>query len=93
MSTTISNVTKAQRWRSRAVWAFIIGGIGYSGCVLGLAQYLMTGNISIRIGHEPVEGETAIWQLIFIGSISSIFCAFGIFFKFLALRQTRHRDL
>jgi hypothetical protein len=93
MSTTISNVTKAQRWRSRAVWAFIIGGIGYSGCVLGLVQYMMTGSVSIRIGHEPVEGETAIWQLIFIGSISSIFCAFGIFSKFFARRQTIQRGL
>jgi hypothetical protein len=93
MGTTISNVTKAQRWRSRGAWAFIIGGIGYSACVLGLVQYWMTGKVSIRLGHESVEGETAILQLIFIASISSLFCTFGIFFKYLARRQTRHRDL
>ena len=93
MGTTISNGTKAQRWRNRAVWAFIIGGIGYSACVLGFVQYLMTGNVSIRIGHESVDGETAMWQLIFIASLSSIFFAFGIFSNLFARRQIRHRDL
>jgi hypothetical protein len=92
MGTTISKLTKAQRWRSRAAWVFVIGGVGYSACVVGLVQYWMTGKVSIRSGHESLEGETAILQLVFLGSISSLFCTLGIFFKYLARRQTRHRD-
>jgi hypothetical protein len=70
----------------------MIGGIGYLACILGLVQYWMTGKISTRPGYKAMEGETAIFQLIFIGSISSLFFAFGILFKYLGRHKARDRD-
>jgi hypothetical protein len=93
MGTTVSNINEAQRWRSRAAWTFIISGIGYLALVIGLLQYWMTGEVSIRPDNASVAGKTALSQLLFLASFSSLILILGIFFKYLARRKKRQPDL
>lgn len=73
--------------RSRALWAFIVGGIGLLAALIGFVQYLILGEVFIRPDHDPLKGATALESLAFL-SLSSVCCiGYGLF---LQRRGKRH---
>ena len=68
--------------RSRALWAFILAAIGFSGTVIGLVQYLSSGIVSIRPGHDMVSGSDAMELLITLTLVSCGFLGIGLYLLF-----------
>ena len=66
------------RLRARALWAFILAGIGFVAIGIGLVQYALSGTVSIRPGQEPVGGMRAIEELAAIAFVSAAFLGYGL---------------
>jgi len=75
---TILWSAKASRIRSRGQWALAIGIIGLLGCVVGTVQFWIYGLVSIRPGHDPVFGDTAVEMLLFLFMVSAVFTVYGL---------------
>lgn len=69
---------KAFRIRSRGQWALAIGIIGLLGCIVGTVQFWIYGIASIRPGHDPVFGDTAVEMLLFLFVVSAVFAIYGL---------------
>lgn len=61
-----------------ALWALVIGIIGSLGCIVGMVQFLLCGHVSIRPGHDPVFGSSAMEMLLFLFVISVAFAFYGV---------------
>ena len=68
---------KLQRVRSRAQWAFIIGGVGLCATCIGIFQFLFMGEVFIRTYYEPQEGSEALASLTYLLIISLAFIGYG----------------
>jgi len=77
----------AQRLKSRALWAFIVGGICLGATLVGLAQYIYLGKVSIRPGHDPLMGSAALKSLLAFFLVSSGFLACGFILRARARRR------
>jgi uncharacterized membrane protein YidH (DUF202 family) len=71
--------SKVPRLRAQALWAFLVSGIGLLATVVGLAQLLLSGAVSIRPGRESLVGSDAVEELIILFLVSACFAAFGFF--------------
>lgn len=74
------------RLRARALWAFVVAAIGIGGTLVGLAQYVLSGSVSIRLGHGPVQGSDAAAELIVLLLTSLGFAAVGMVLRSRAQR-------
>lgn len=81
--------TIAQRLRSHGCWAIIIGIIGLLGCLIGAVQLWINGVVSIRPGHEPTSGDSAVQMLFIPGLASVFFTVYGAF----QLYRARHMSM
>jgi hypothetical protein len=75
-------VTKPARLRSQGHWSFVVGAIGLTGCIVGVVQLLLYGQVSIRPGHDPVGGASAVRMLLALGLFGIIFVGIGALFVY-----------
>ena len=71
----------------QARWSFIIAGIGFIGTLVGIVQYLYSGEVSIRPGVAPVAGQAALGFLLGLFVSSALFAGLGIVFRRIAARH------
>lgn len=71
----------------QALWCFIVAGIGFVGTLVGVVQYLYSGEVSIRPGVPPVFGQAALEFLLGFFLISAAFAGLGIIFRRMAARH------
>jgi uncharacterized membrane protein YidH (DUF202 family) len=77
------------RLRARALWAFILSGIGLVATVVGLAQLLLSGAVSICPGREAVVGRDAVGEIVALFLVSTCFLGYGFFARSRAKRIRR----
>jgi hypothetical protein len=80
--------TIAPRLRSQGYWAILIGFIGLVGCLIGTVQLWIYGVVSIRPGHEPASGDSAVQMLFVLGLVGVFFAAYGAFQVYRAHRMS-----
>lgn len=73
--------TRRARLRARAVWAFVLAGIGFSASLVGLVQYARSGAVAIRPGRDPFVGGAAIEVL-----LAALFVSTGLLLYGMILR-------
>ena len=76
-----SESSRRHRLRLRALWSFVIAGVGFMGVLLGVVQYLYLGEVSIRPGVLPVSGRAALEYLLGLLLGSAVFAILGIIFR------------
>jgi len=79
---------RAHRLRSQALWAFTLAGVLGAAILVGVAQYLSSGVVSIRGGHAPASGPAALELLGTLLFVSVALAAIGV-----ALRRRARRHL
>lgn len=77
------------RLRSQGYWAIGIGVVGLVGCLIGIVEFWLYGEVSIRTGHEPASGDSAVQMLSFLGLLSMLFTAIGMFLVYRSRRESR----
>lgn len=77
---------KRLRRRVQALWSFVIAGIGFIGVLVGILQYLYSGEVSIRPGVQPVSGQRALEFLAELFVVSAAFAGVGMFLRRRAAR-------
>jgi hypothetical protein len=56
-----------------------MGVIALIGCLIGTVQLWMYGVVSIRPGHAPASGDSAVQMLFVLGFVGILFAAYGAF--------------
>lgn len=79
---------RRQRLRSQGYWGIGIGAVGYTGCVVGVVQLWLFGEVSIRTGHDPVSGDSAVQMLYILALVSSLFAGIGAFLLYRSGRRS-----
>lgn len=78
LSNAQSNSSRIQRLRSQALWTLLVAAIGLCATVVGLAQYVLSGEVSIRPGGDPLTGPAALESLFALFLGSAVFGVFGV---------------
>ena len=82
-------MSKAAQLRSRGYWSILVGVIVLISCLVGLLQYVIGGDVSIRPGHDPVSGETAVQMLLVAGLVGFFFTGVGALLVFRGRRALK----
>jgi len=82
-----SNSSRTQRLRSQAQWTLLVAAIGICATVVGLAQYVLSGEVSIRPGGDPLTGPAALESLLALFLVSAIFGVFGVIVRWRIKRR------
>jgi hypothetical protein len=87
-----SRASRAPGLRARALWAFVLAGVGLSATAIGIVQYMRSGVVSIRPGRDPLAGSAAVEALVVLFVISAGFAVFGLFLRSRAKRYRASGD-
>jgi len=81
------NSSRTQRLRSLALWALLVAAIGLCATTVGLAQYALSGEVSIRPGEDPLAGRAALESLLALFLGSAVFGVFGLILRWRIKRR------
>jgi len=87
ISNAQSNSSRTQRLRSQALWMLLVAAIGLCATVVGFAQYVLSGEVSIRPGEDPLTCPAALESLFALFLVSAVFGVFGVIVRWRIKRR------